>query len=290
MRSRITNSGAGLQAWLGMSRVAALPTVWSNCLAAWVLSGGGPVASIIGLTLGASMLYVGAAWLRCYSDVDSDLRRERTLPLVSGRITHDTVGKLGIVLLVLGTGVLMVSGARLLPVFVVLTLAILYELLHNVTKYSPILLGLWRLFLYLVVASATASGVSGFLLWCAIALCGYVIATAHVAQNGIARDPIQRWPLFLLGGPIALALLANRGEYQQPAIWLSFVLTLWVLPCLRHALRGENSNRKLTVSGLTAGIVLVDLLATGGESPVIIVVFGLLFVFCLALDRYVPES
>lgn len=290
MRLSVSNPRVELQAWLVLSRVAALPTVWSNCLAAWVLSGGGPATRMIGLTLGASLLYIGAAWLNDYFDVEFDRQRRVTRPLVSGRIAHDAVGKLGALWLVLGTVVLVVNGAGLVPVFLVLTLAVLYDRFHNVTKLSPVLPGLCRLFLYVAVASATSKGVSGFLLWCGIALGAYVGATGHIAQNGVSGDLIRRWPLLLLGVPVILAMIANRGEYQQPAIWLSFVLALWVLPCLRHALRGESSNRKLTVSGLTAGIVLVDLLATGGESPAMIVVFGLLFVLCLALQRYVPGA
>lgn len=290
MRLSISNPGVELQAWLVLSRVAGLPTVWSNCLAAWVLSGGGSATRMVGLTLGASLLYVGAAWLNDFFDVEFDRQRRLARPLVSGWIAHDAVGKLGALWLVVGAVLLVVSGAHLVPVFLVLTLAMLYDRFHNVTKLSPVLLGLCRFFLYVAVASAAPRGVTGFLLWCGIALGAYVGATGHVAQNSAARDLIQRWPLFLLGAPVVLALLANRGEYQQPAIWLSFVLALWVLPCLRHALRGENSNRKLTVSGLTAGIVLVDLLATGGESPTTIVIFGLLFVLCLALQRYAPGT
>ena len=290
MRLSISNPGIELQAWLVLSRVAALPTVWSNCLAAWVLSGGGPARRVIGLTLGASLLHVGAAWLNDYFDVEFDRQRQLTRRLVSGWIAHAAVGKLGALWLILGTVLLVVSGARLLPVFLVLTPAILYGRFHNVTKLSPVLPGLCRLFLYVAVASAAPRGVNGFLVWCGIALGAYVGATGHIAQNGVSGELIQRWPLLLLCAPVFLALLANRGEYQQPAIWLSFVFVLWVLPCLRHALRGENSNRKLTVSGLMAGIVLVDLLATGGESPAMIVVFGLLFVLCLGLQRYVPDA
>lgn len=278
------------QAWLVLSRVATLPTIWSNCLAAWILSEGALNGRIFVLACSASLFYVGGAWLNDYLDLDFDRERRLNRPLALGRLSPETVHLLGTFWLVLGAGLLVLSGSRVVPVLLLLLSALAYNRIHNATTLAPALMGFCRVLLYVVVASASSNGVTGFTLWCAIALGIYSGAVGYVAQTDISRNPLDRWPLALLSAPVVLALLANTEEYKQPAIWLSFILALWVLPCLRYALRAETGNRRLTVSGLRAGIVLVDLLATGGTSPEIIVVFALLFLICVFMQRYLPDA
>jgi hypothetical protein len=65
---------------------------------------------------------------------------------------------------------------------------------------------------------------------------------------------------------------------------------MWVLPCLRHALRGNEPQVGRTVAGLLAGIVLVDLLAVGGHSVGVALIFLTLFVMSLLAQRYVPAT
>ena len=61
-------------------------------------------------------------------------------------------------------------------------------------------------------------------------------------------------------------------------------------PCLRHTFREASPNRRLTVAGLLAGIVLVDLLATAGGSAGTILAFAALFLLAIFLQRYVPAT
>lgn len=290
MRPTVSESGCDLQAWLVLSRVAGLPTVWSNCLAAWVLGGGGATGRLLGLMCGASLVYVGGAWLNDYFDIGFDHQRHPTRPLPSGRVQPDLAGRLGVSWLIIGAVLLVLAGAR--PAFAVLLVAaaFLYNWLHRATELSPLIMAVCRLLLYVVTASAASDGVTGFVFWCGIAVGAYVGGMAYLGQKEFTRDPVRWWPLISLAAPVVLALVANRGEYREPAMWLSFVLALWVIPCLRHALREGDTNRRLTVSGLTAGIVLVDLLATGGELPGMILAFGALYVLTIGLQRYLPAA
>src|ERR1041385_1200483 len=50
---------------LVLGRVSNLPTVWSNCVAGWLSSGGGSIAALVLLCGGATALYIGGV---CLSD------------------------------------------------------------------------------------------------------------------------------------------------------------------------------------------------------------------------------
>src|SRR5208282_3013153 len=87
---------------LVLGRVSNLPTVWSNCLAGWWLSGGGNFKSLPWLLGGSSFLYVGGMYLNDAFDVDFDRQRRAERPIPSGQIGRNTVWKLGGAWLALG--------------------------------------------------------------------------------------------------------------------------------------------------------------------------------------------
>ena len=74
---------------LNLGRVSNLPTIWSNCLAGWWLSGGGNYWKLPLLLLGASALYTGGMFLNDAFDVDFDRQRRSTRPIPSGAITEE---------------------------------------------------------------------------------------------------------------------------------------------------------------------------------------------------------
>ena len=55
-----------------LGRVSNLPTVWSNCLAGWLLGGGGSGWKFFLLSLGGTCLYVGGLFLNDAFDVEFD--------------------------------------------------------------------------------------------------------------------------------------------------------------------------------------------------------------------------
>ena len=60
------------RALLVLGRVSNLPTVWSNCLAGWLLGGGGEWGGFCWLCLGATALYVGGMYLNDAFDAEFD--------------------------------------------------------------------------------------------------------------------------------------------------------------------------------------------------------------------------
>lgn len=95
---------------LTLARVSNLPTVWSNCLAAWILTGAEPSWSILPLLAAASLLYSGGCTLNDAFDAKWDAvhRPERIIP--SGRLTRGAVWHLGILEMVLGLFIIATGG------------------------------------------------------------------------------------------------------------------------------------------------------------------------------------
>src|SRR5947199_6025840 len=87
---------------LDLGRVSNLPTVWSNCLAGWLLGGGGPAWRFALLCFGATCLYVGGMYLNDAFDVEFDREFRRDRPIPSGAISLQAVWRWRFHWLVLG--------------------------------------------------------------------------------------------------------------------------------------------------------------------------------------------
>ena len=89
--------------------------------------------------------------------------------------------------------------------------------------------------------------------------------------------------------PLGLAWIANGGDSRLPAFYLAIILVGWAIWCLRHILVEANRNLGLTVSGLLAGICLVDWLAVV-PTPSLGLAFVALFVLALGAQRIIPAT
>jgi len=274
-----------------LARVPHLPTIWSNCLAAWLLSEGGDLGRLLWGCVGASFLYLGGTFLNDYFDLDFDRQHRTNRPIPTGRISPRAAAEFGLAWLALGV-VILALGARASLVLALLLVGaiVIYNAIHKATELSPLLIGFCRTLLYLLAASTATTGISGIAIWSSFALGCYVAGLGYFARREAIRGPIRRWPLALLAVPLGLAWISSADEHRQVALWLGLLLCLWTLPCLRHALREKEPNIHLTVSGLQAGIVMVDLLAVGGHSPGVTLVFAALFIAALLAQRYLPST
>lgn len=278
---------------LVLGRVSNVPTVWSNCLAGWYLGGGGTIQGLLLLCLGATALYVGGMYLNDAFDVEFDRVNRPERPIPSGIITSGEVWAYGLGLLLIGTILLAFFGAFTL--FLALLLVgciILYDAIHKAIAFSPVLMALCRFFLVVTASSTGIVGVTGFALWSAIALALYIVGLSYVAKSESNRGALKYWPLFCMAAPVLLAWLGNAGEYEFRANLLSLVLILWILNCLRYTFWEPEKNVGRTVSGLLAGIVLVDFLslAAGGSNTPVAFVFILLFLAALIFQRFIPAT
>src|SRR5512141_1622691 len=138
-----------------LGRVSNLPTVWSNCLAGWLLGGGGSAGRFGLLGLGASCLYIGGMFLNDAFDSEFDSQHRQERPIPSGLITVSKVWGWGLGWLVAGTLLLSLLGPG--PIVFALLLAssiLVYDAIHKAVTLSPLLMALCRFLLYLVAASA----------------------------------------------------------------------------------------------------------------------------------------
>jgi hypothetical protein len=280
-----------LRTLLVLGRVSNLPTVWSNCLAGWLLAGGGHNGIFSWVCLGATFLYLGGMYLNDAFDAAFDRQHRPERPIPSGAISQGAVWLWGAGWISLGS-LCLVSWKPSTNLFTALLVGciLVYDLVHKLFAFSPVLMAVCRFFLILLAASPARNGVTGVTIWSALVLASYIVGLSYLARKESTQAALQRWPCLFLAAPAVLGLVVNRGSYQLRGLALSAVLVLWMLNCLRHVFWSEQRNVGRCVSGLLAGIVLVDLLSVGFESSAIGMVFVGLFALALAFQRFIPAT
>jgi hypothetical protein len=276
---------------LVLGRVSNLPTVWSNCLAGWWLGGGGNFGKLPFLFLGVSLLYVGGMFLNDAFDEPFDRQHRKERPIPSGKISARFVWRGGFALM--GAGELLLFGCGLsagAPGIALALCILIYDANHKALAVSPLLMGACRFFVYVIAASVGVSGGGGWTIWSGLALATYVVGLSFIARRESLRGPRQYWPVALLAAPVALALLMNAGAYREPALWLSAVVVMWTLRCLRTIFWTRAVNVGRTVSGLLAGIVFVDWIAAVQSPRELGFAFIGLFLTALLAQRFVPAT
>ncbi len=278
---------------LVLGRVSNLPTVWSNCLAGWWLSGAGRNWKLPFLLLGTSLLYTGGMFLNDAFDADFDRQRRPERPIPAGKITSDLVWKFGFGQLLLGILLLCFCGklAAMAAVFLALFI-LLYDFSHKFFTASPWLMGACRFWVYVIAGSTGTNGLNGWVIFGGVALALYIVGLSYVARRESFRGAVPLWPLLFLAAPIILAMTVNTGLYRHEAIWVSIVLCLWVIGHVWPILTGGGTNIGWLVTNLLAGIVLVDWLAVAPEIPWLAstTVFLALFGLTQWLQKFVPAT
>jgi hypothetical protein len=282
-----------MKAWLRtvllLGRLSSLPTIWSNCLAGWLLSGGGLIENFLVLGMGTSCLYIGGMCLNhaCDASVDAIHRPERPIP--SGMVATQTVMLMSVVWFAVGALFLVTLG-KVSAIITVLLLCfiILYYLTHNMLSFAPVFMGAYRFLIYLLAGSAAATGISGLTIWSGFAMAAYVGGVSYLGRKDFAPMRLSHWPFVFFGVPILLAWVVNGSGYRWQALLLTVLLCGWVGWCLRYALWAARRNVRHTVAGLLAGIILVDWMAAG--CSIYGFVFLLWFVAVLGLQRVDPAS
>jgi 4-hydroxybenzoate polyprenyltransferase len=169
---------------------------------------------------------------------------------------------------------------------------VIYDATHKAITASPWLMGLCRFWVYVIAGSTGALGVNGAPIWCGAALALYVAGLGSVARCKNFRGPVPYWPMLLLAAPVFLAMLMNTNRARHDAMLLSLVLVLWIARCVRTIFQPGEVNVGRVVSGLLAGIVLVDWAAVAPQlpHPLSFAIFVPLFVAALVLQRFVPAA
>jgi hypothetical protein len=282
---------ASLRTLLVLGRVSNLPTVWTNCLAGWLLGGGGDWGRFAWLCVGATLVYVGGMFLNDAFDAEFDTLHRRERPIPSGAISREAVWLWSAALLAGGTGMLGWLGRE--PAILALQLlacVVLYDAFHKQLDWSPVLMASCRFFLLLTASATGARGVDGLAIWSAAVLACYIIGLSYLARRESAPGLIRYWPLVLLAAPLVLAFIVNDGFFREKAMVASAMVALWALRCLRPTFWQTPPDIGKTVSGLLAGICLVDLLAVADQPPQVGVWFFVCFGLALLFQRFVPAT
>jgi len=282
-----------LHTLLILGRVSNLPTVWSNCLAGWWLSGGGNFGKLPFLIIGVSALYTGGMFSNDAFDADFDQQRRVARPIPSGAISLETVWRFGWAWLALGILCLLFLGKIAGTLGVLLVACILiYNASHKFITASPWLMGLCRFWVYVIAGTTGGDGLNGWPIWCGAALAFYVVGLSYVAKRESFRGPFPYGPLLLLAMPIVLAMLMNTGNARKPAMLVSLILFIWVVRCVRTVFLPGEINVGRIVSGLLAGIVFADWLAVAPQMPPALsaAIFLALFGATILCQRFVPAT
>ena len=287
-----------LRALLILGRVSNLPTVWSNCLAGWLLGGGGGYEKLPLLFAGATFLYTGGMFLNDAFDVEFDREHRAERPIPSRAISAGAVWAWGFGWLFAGIVCLFWLGSRTGVTGLVLFACILiYDWIHKRTILAPVLMGVCRTVLYLVAAATAAEGVTGWAVWGGLVMGAYVIGLSYLARGESQKsvEPnesgvLRYWPLLFLANPVVLALVANANGYRNGALLISAIVLLWVAKSLRYTLWTPQRNVGRAVSGLLAGIVLVDWLAVCYAPKDWGFIFIGLFLSALMFQRFIPAT
>src|SRR5580658_7827479 len=219
-----------LRTLLVLGRISNLPTVWSNCLAGWWLSGGGNAWKLPFLLLGASALYTAGMFLNDAFDVEFDRQRRSTRPIPSGAIAVDGVWAWGWSLMAAGIIFLIICGKAAGALAVLLAVCIvIYDVTHKAITASPWLMGLCRFWVYVIAGTIAEFGLDGWSIWGGAALAFYIIGLSYVARRESFRGPVPYWPLIFLAAPVILAMLMDVEDARKPATYMSVVLVVWII-------------------------------------------------------------
>ena len=211
------------RAYLLLSRVSNLPTVWSNVLAGWTVARMGPPAgeggSVAAIAVAVSLLYVGGMFLNDAFDAGFDSAHRPDRPVPAGDVARGEAFSVGFALLAAGVGIAAMTAAATVVWAIALAAAIvLYDVRHKGVRVGPLVMGLCRGLVYCLAAAAAAS-VSAAVVVAAAILIGYTASLTMVAKQAGPRAgavvPIMLAGISLLDATViawagggSLALLA----------------------------------------------------------------------------------
>jgi len=291
---------------LQLGRVSNLPTVWTNTLTGIVLTGivVSPVVALI-LILAMSLAYTGGMYLNDAFDrhIDAVERDERPIP--AGKVTAREVFLVGFfmlgitLLLVTSIGRTQSNGLASLAGATALAIAIVsYNVWHKANPLSPVLMGLCRMLVYVSCALTLTSALPAVLLLGAAVTFSYLIGLTYIAKQEKFGAVSTLWPLACLAAPIIFGLI-----YAGSCVitWTSTIaVSGWTVYCLQLVMQRRPGDMPKAVTGLIAGIALIDglLIAIaagiyGYSSANTIIMVGtcwIAFALTLKLQRYISGT
>ena len=175
-----------LKTYLELCRISNLPTVWTNVLAAAVLSGAGlSLASYLPLALAMSCFYMAGMCFNDVCDRETDRLTQARRPLPSGRISLRRAIGLTCALFGLGLGLLGLSPHPLAMAAGLLLVGtiVFYDLHHKGNPFSVLVMATCRLLVFVVTALALSGQLNTWVLLAGGVQFGYVVLISLVARH-----------------------------------------------------------------------------------------------------------
>ena len=301
MRPKRDTSYGCFKAMLLLGRVSNLPTVWSNCLAAWLLAGGALVGTadvqrFAWLIVGATLLYLAGMFFNDALDVQFDREHRTERPIPSGAISAKAVWVLGIVQMALGLAcVVWINSLAALCALGLVGGILWYDWLHKRITWSPLIMGLCRFFLYLLAGATAVGSIKLPVIFGALALCSYIVGLSNIARREATGGRVNSWPAWLLALPLLLAIASACLQGGAEVAWNRLIFSvclyaLWIVRSLLFTFKSIMPQYGRTVSGLLAGIVLLDFLLAANQEIQTGMLFFLLFGLALLFQRCIPAT
>ncbi len=284
---------------LRLGRISNLPTVWTNVLVGFVLSGGRLAdPQLPALMLALSLFYIGGMFLNDAFDRDFDAEHRPERPIPSGQVTAHQVFTFGFGLLVLGMAVVAMASRggdgipawRALAAGAALAAAIVfYDAHHKGNVLSPLIMGLCRVFVVLTAAFCVTSALPSVVMLAAGVLLCHLIGLTYIAKQEHLDRIGALWPLGFLAVPVVYGVTLALSE---PATWLPLAIAagvlLFALGLLRRRARGDVPRAVVT---LIAGMSVLDGVVLAGAGQLVPAVLAVVaFALTLALQRWVSGT
>ena len=320
MSAVVRRGPSRLRTHLELARASNLPTVWSNGLAASVLTGAAPTPGGLALALVAlSCLYVAGMYLNDACDAQADARERPGRPIPSGRIARRAVFAGAAAWAVAGLGAAaLAAAASPAPdlglgwalAFVALAACIAaYDAHHRNNRFSPLLMAGCRALAVLAAALLLAPAPPPAVLALASASAAWTLGLTRLAKDeAAALDPARtvrpaRWPLAALGivplvgllaplgAPVSTAPLGSASATSDALLAAALGLGVGALVLHARARMRTGAGFPTAVGHLVAGIALVDavLLARLGHAGFAFACLGC-FAATVAAQRRVAGS
>lgn len=273
-----------LRTLLVLGRVSNLPTVWSNCLAGWILGGGTSWLRFFVIVFGASSLYVGGMYLNDFCDAafDAQFRKERPIP--SGKIGRTTVGWMSMGWLAIGTALLATSSP--IAGVALVGAVVLYDCAHKNNPAAPFIMAGCRFLLVIAAGSTVSFPPVANVTLAGVGLASYILGLTYIAELEHREVVYRPWPLMLLLAPV----IFSAFNYAPIFSWYGVLTIGWILYSIAPLFRRLCGAGKSTVSRLLAGIPLVDWLFVHPNSLTVAGAFVFLFISALLLQSGIPAT
>jgi len=174
-----------LKAFLDLCRISNLPTVWTNVLAALILSGASfSWADVVLLAASLSFFYSGGMCLNDLYDAQIDRVEKPFRPIPSGRIAAKAAWTFTLFLFVIALGLLLFTTYRssLYAGLILLGLIVTYDKSHKKNPSSVFLMGGCRLMVFVVTGTAISGTINAAVLIGGLAQFIYILLLSLVAR------------------------------------------------------------------------------------------------------------